>query len=92
MAGRYCKAILNGVVRAISEALEEILADRMLPATGKITEAQVVKLLDQLVLIDLDAVDGGQRASMSLLQIVAELVRVGVVTEEVWYVLAKPGN
>lgn len=88
--GGACKIIINEMTRALSEALERILLadyvrDRLMPA-GRCDE-----LLQMLVEAELGFYQGTPvAAGLSPAQIVAELVERGVVTEEVWRVLAKP--
>lgn len=91
MAGIACKIIINQMIRALSESLEKILSNPLIRDGGKITSREADALLDRLVHLDLDAGDGGSTAGHdSLLLIVSDLVKRGIVTDEVWRILRNP--
>lgn len=91
MAGVACKIIINQLIRGLSESLERILSNPLVREGGKISAKEADILLDRLVHLDLDSADGaGTAGSDGLLAIIADLVRRGIVTDEVWRVLKKP--
>jgi hypothetical protein len=89
MAGAACKVVINQGVRALSEALEEILSNPTILA-GRLSQEDAEGLLDRLVRLDLACVDGQQQPDDSLLDILAVLVGKGIVTDEVWRLYANP--
>ncbi len=91
MAGVACKIIINQLIRALSKSLERILSNPLIRDSDKISASEADALLDRLVHLDLDAADGaGSAGTDGLLAIVADLVRRGIVTDEVWRVLKNP--
>ena len=91
MAGTVCKIIINGGTRGLSEGMERALTNPMVRGP-MIPEKEADVLLDRLVRLDLACVDGcgGADEGDGLLQVLAELVDRGIVTDEVWRLYRKP--
>lgn len=92
MSGPRCKIILNGIVQGLIKALEEVLTDGML-----MLEVDVYKRndwLQRLANCDLAVYDGNDKLlpEGGLCQIVLEMEKAGLVTNEVWYVLRHPSQ
>lgn len=92
MSGPRCKIILNGIVQGLIKGLEEVLTDGML-----MLEVDVDKKndwLQRLANSDLAVYDGNSKLlpEGGLCQIVLEMEKAGLVTNEVWYVLRHPNQ
>lgn len=90
MAGAACKVIINNMTRGLSESMERVL---IMPAVrDRIGALGADVLLTRLVDIDLVAIcgDKGSSTQEGLLDVLKELVTLGVVTDEVWTFLREP--
>lgn len=90
MAGPVCKAILNGLMASIMEALETSLTSPVVRGV-MLKPARCDEYLDRMARLDL-ATYGAQATADSLGAILLDLERDGVVTPEVWLVLRRPGE
>lgn len=88
MAGAACKVIINQLTTGLSMGLEKALT--MPLVREKLGEGRSDALLDRLVHVDLAGYDGTWPKD-SLSAILSDLVDSGVVTDEVWRLLKKPG-
>ncbi len=90
MAGAACKIIINNGTRALSESMERILISPEVLA-GRMSKDEAGSLLDRLVNLDLAACDGDKTPTGdSLLRVLGELVKYGIVTDEVWRLYKGP--
>lgn len=87
MAGAACKIIINDLTRAISESLEKILTSPLIRDQGKITSAEADAMLSRLVDFEIAGYQGAATGE-GLVTFVHELVDRGIITDEIWKVLA----
>lgn len=93
MAGPRCKAILNGIIGGLTQALEKVLTDGDMMYGVDIAKGE--DWLQRLASCDLAVYRGDSKLLPvgGLAQIVLEMQKAGLVTDEVWYVLRHPeGN
>ena len=89
MAGQACKIIINGMLRSISQSLEEILrspAVRDVMLSNKACDGLIQRMAD----IDIATYHGLTLPHGGLVGIIKELEAAGVFTDEVWKILARP--
>lgn len=86
MAGPACKVIINSGLHAVSKALERILSEPLLHG-GKIEDRERRTMIQQLADIDAVAYHGGT-VSVSLVDIMARLESLGVLSGDVWNIYA----
>lgn len=89
MAGAACKVIINGGVKALTDSIERILIDPNVHQ-NRMSDAVREKLIQQLADNDLAAYRGSCAVTGGLVEILLELERLRLVTEEVWEVYKRP--
>lgn len=88
MSRQACKIIINGGLRALSEALEEILTNPNING-GKIPDGIRYDLIDRQARCDIALMHGGEMPEGGLVGIAKELENCGVLSPDIWSVFAE---
>lgn len=82
-----CKVVINGGLRAFSEALERILTDPDING-GKIPDGIRYDLIDRQARCDIALMHGGEMPEGGLVGIARELEKCDVLSPDIWSVYA----
>lgn len=89
MARNICKIIINNSLQALARSLEEALINPDVHM-GKIPDDKRRELIQRMANIDIAAYGQGPMPDGGLGGILLELESMGLVTEDVWQIYARP--
>lgn len=89
MARTYCKIIIDEALMALMRSLERILIDPDIHM-GKIPDDKRRELIQRMADIDIAAYGQGPMPDGGLGGILLELESMGLVTDDVWKIYARP--
>ena len=89
MAGGACKIIINNGMAALSKSIETILTNPDIH-TNRLDEDKRYELIQRQADCDLALYKGHSMPDGGLGGILLELESLGIVTDEVWQIYAKP--
>lgn len=89
MARNICKIIINEGLQALTRSLEEALINPDINM-GKIPDDKRRELVQRMADIDIATYGRGEMPEGGILGIMKELEDLGLITEDVWQIYARP--